>query len=107
MKRILTSFSLVLTLLGCSLSPSLAQTSYQTPPQSIANLFNAPATPSVFFSKDGSLMMILEKAASPSIEDLAQPELRIAGIRINPAVSGQSRAAALPNNWSTVERFEA
>jgi dipeptidyl aminopeptidase/acylaminoacyl peptidase len=97
MIRTLTRFSLALALLGCLLTPSFAQTSYQTPPQSIADLFNAPATPSVFFSKDGSLMMILEKAAAPNIEDLAQPELRIAGIRINPAVSGQSRASSFNN----------
>src|SRR5690606_31205820 len=97
MKRTLTRFSLAMALLGFLSIPSFAQTSYQTPPQSIADLFNAPATPSVSFSKDGSLMMILEKAASPSIEDLAQPELRIAGIRINPAVSGQSRASSFNN----------
>ncbi|WP_370539283.1 alpha/beta hydrolase family protein [Algoriphagus sp. AK58] len=75
----------------------LAQTTYQTPPKSIADLFNAPATPSVTFNKDGSMMMILERTEAPSIEDLAQPELRIGGIRINPAISGQSRAGSFTN----------
>jgi dipeptidyl aminopeptidase/acylaminoacyl peptidase len=74
-----------------------AQTTYQTPPKSIADLFNAPATPSVSFNKDGSLMMIMDRTEAPSIEDLAQPELRIGGIRINPAISGQSRSGGFTN----------
>ncbi len=74
-----------------------AQTSYQTPPASIANLVNAPSTPAVTFSKDGSFMLLLERTESPSIEDLAQPELRIAGLRINPSTTGPSRAGGYTN----------
>ncbi|MDA1269322.1 MAG: prolyl oligopeptidase family serine peptidase [Bacteroidetes bacterium] len=74
-----------------------AQTSYQTPHTSIADLVNAPSTPAVTFSKDGSFMLILERTESPSIEDLAQPELRIAGIRINTATSSTSRAGGYTN----------
>ena len=77
--------------------PIFAQTTYQTPPKSIADLFNAPATPSVSFNKDGSMMMILDRTEAPSIDDLAQPELRIGGIRINPAISGPSRAGGFTN----------
>ena len=89
---------------------STAQTSYQTPPQSIADLFNAEPTPSVAFSKDGNLMLVLERSGAPSIEDLSQPELRIAGIRINPAISGQSRAGSYHNvklkNTRSGEEFQ-
>jgi dipeptidyl aminopeptidase/acylaminoacyl peptidase len=74
-----------------------AQTSYQTPPASIANLVNAPSTPAVTLSKDGSFMLLLERTESPSIEDLAQPELRIAGLRINPSTTGPSRAGGYTN----------
>lgn len=77
--------------------PTFAQTTYQTPPKSIADLFTAPSTPSVSFNKDGSMMMILDRTEAPSIEDLAQPELRIGGIRINPAISGPSRAGGFTN----------
>jgi dipeptidyl aminopeptidase/acylaminoacyl peptidase len=51
----------------------------------------------VSFSKDGSLMLILSRSESPSIEDLAQPELRIAGLRINPKTTGPSRAGGSTN----------
>ncbi|MEY3644579.1 MAG: hypothetical protein RLZZ207_1274 [Bacteroidota bacterium] len=74
-----------------------AQSSYQTPPAAIADLVNAPSTPAVTFSKDGSYMLVLERTESPSIEDLAQPELRIAGIRINPSTSGPSRMGGYTN----------
>ncbi|GMQ31695.1 prolyl oligopeptidase family serine peptidase [Algoriphagus confluentis] len=89
-----------LFLFGCFWAISLplfSQIPYQTPPASIADLFNAPATPSVSFNKDGSMMMVLERSEAPSIEDLAQPELRIGGIRINPATSGPSRSGSFFN----------
>ncbi len=41
--------------------------------------------------------MLLERAGTPSIEDLAQPKLRIAGLRINPATSGLSRSGSVEN----------
>lgn len=78
-------------------SAASAQSSYQTPPAAIADLVNAPSTPAVTFSKDGSFMLLLERTESPSIEDLAQPELRIAGLRINPSTSGPSRAGGYIN----------
>ncbi|SMD42488.1 Dipeptidyl aminopeptidase/acylaminoacyl peptidase [Aquiflexum balticum DSM 16537] len=70
---------------------------YQTPPQAIADLVNAPLTPTVSFSRSGDLMLLLERADNPSIEDLAQPELRIGGIRINPATNGPSRSGSFYN----------
>lgn len=41
--------------------------------------------------------MLLERAGNPSIEDLAQPELRIAGLRINPSTTGPSRNGSVEN----------
>lgn len=76
---------------------SQAQTSYQKPPKSIMDLVNAPSTPSVNFSKNGDWMLLLERADNPSIEDLSQPELKIAGLRINPATSGPSRGRGVEN----------
>ncbi|SNS42474.1 glutamyl peptidase. Serine peptidase. MEROPS family S09D [Belliella buryatensis] len=70
---------------------------YQTPPKEIADLVKAPSTPSVSFSRTGDFMLLLERSGNPSIEDLAQPELRIAGMRINPATNGPSRSGAVEN----------
>ena len=95
--KITSLYSLLLGFLLLISSAVSAQTSYQTPPASIADLVNAPSTPAVTFSKDGSFMLLLERTESPSIEDLAQPELRIAGLRINPSTTGPSRAGGYTN----------
>ncbi|PZX57716.1 dipeptidyl aminopeptidase/acylaminoacyl peptidase [Algoriphagus ratkowskyi] len=93
----------VITILVLSISLSLfqaeviAQGTYQTPPKSIADLVNAPSTPSVRFSKNGDWMLVMERSDSPSIETLSQPELKIAGMRINPATSGPSRQIGVEN----------
>lgn len=93
-------FILVLTLCGFGeVISSQAQNAltYQTPPKAIADLVNAPITPQASFSRSGEFMLLLERAGNPSIEELAQPELRIAGIRINPATNGPSRGGSVEN----------
>lgn len=80
-----------------SLANAQQALTYQTPPQEIADLVNAPLTPVVSFSRTGEFMMLLERPGNPSIEELAQPELRIGGIRINPAVNGPSRSGSYEN----------
>jgi hypothetical protein len=92
MKRVIL---IIISILGTFYQQGIAQTTYQTPPKAIADLVNAPITPSVSFSKNGDWMMLLERADNPSIEELSQPELRIAGLRINPATSGPSRGQGI------------
>jgi dipeptidyl aminopeptidase/acylaminoacyl peptidase len=94
MKRVIL---IIISILGTFYQQGIAQTTYQTPPKAIADLVNAPITPSVSFSKNGDWMMLLERADNPSIEELSQPELRIAGLRINPATSGPSRGRGVEN----------
>lgn len=92
-----TPYLLVVLLTCIGITGSQAQTGYQKPAKSIMDLVNAPSTPSVNFSKNGDWMLLLERADNPSIEDLSQPELRIAGLRINPATSGPSRGRGVEN----------
>ena len=70
----------------------LADDEYKMPPKAIADLVDAPVTPNVSLSPDKKNILILERASLPSIEELSQPELRLAGLRINPATNGRSRA---------------
>ncbi len=97
MRKHISRLILLVAFIGINLESNFAQTTYQTPPKSIADLVNAPSTPSVVWSKSGDWMMLLERAGNPSIEDLSQPELRIAGLRINPATSGPSRSGSVEN----------
>ena len=70
----------------------LADDGYKIPPKAIADLVDAPITPNVRLSPDKKHLLILERASLPSIEELSQPELRLAGLRINPMTNGRSRA---------------
>jgi dipeptidyl aminopeptidase/acylaminoacyl peptidase len=65
---------------------------YQRPPDDIAKLIEAPLTPAISISHDNTWMLMLERSDYPTIEELSRPELRIAGIRINPDNFGPSRA---------------
>ena len=64
---------------------------YKMPPKAIADLVDAPGTPGVSVSPNKKHILILERASLPSIEELSQPELRLAGLRIDPATNGRSR----------------
>ncbi|WP_420154423.1 S9 family peptidase [Siphonobacter sp.] len=70
---------------------------YRTPPKALADLVNTPPTPGFNVDSKGDWVLITERAANPSIAELSQPELRIAGLRINPANNGPSRGFPLIN----------
>ena len=82
-------------LLGLTTALATAQDlpSYQTPPKALADLVTVPPTPGVSVTSKGDRLLILERASAPSIAELAQPELKLAGLRINPANNGPSRAS--------------
>lgn len=66
-------------------------TQYQSPSADLMDLVNAPPSPAVLFTRNGDWMIIQQRQAMMDIADLAQPELRIGGLRINPATYSQSR----------------
>ncbi len=70
---------------------------YKVPPTAIYDLVMAKPTPSVSFDHKGEWMLIMERSSMPSVEELAQPELRIAGLRINPNNFGMSRTPYIIN----------
>jgi dipeptidyl aminopeptidase/acylaminoacyl peptidase len=83
--------------------------SYRTPPKDILDLVMAKPTPGVSINSKGEWMILLDRSTFPSIEELAQPELRIAGLRINPKNFGPSRTGYSTNltlkNIKTNETF--
>ena len=71
---------------------------YQMPPKPLADLVLAAPTPSVSVDSKGQWMLISERnTATTTIAELSQPELRLAGLRINPATNGPSRAVFVNN----------
>ena len=64
---------------------------YQLPPRAIVDLIDVAPTPSVSIDPDRKWLLIMKRPSFPSIDELSQPELRLAGIRINPRTNGPSR----------------
>lgn len=65
---------------------------YMMPPKAIADLVDAPPTPAVSISPDEQWMLLMQQPGLPPIDEVAAPELRLAGLRINPRTNGPSRA---------------
>lgn len=65
---------------------------YQSPPNDITDLVLSKPTPFVSIDRKGEWMLLMERSPLPAVEELAQPELRIAGLRINPDNFAPSRA---------------
>jgi dipeptidyl aminopeptidase/acylaminoacyl peptidase len=66
--------------------------SYQLPPKVVVDILDAPPPPTTELSPTRDVLALLERASMPSIAELAQPVLRIAGRRINPRTNGPHRA---------------
>jgi dipeptidyl aminopeptidase/acylaminoacyl peptidase len=83
----------VLALAALSLASvaALAQGGYQKPPQEVLDVLNARVTPTAFISPTRDRLLLATGVRYPSIADLAQPMLRLAGLRLNPNTSGPHR----------------
>jgi len=92
-------FKRFLALIAVSLSvAAVAQDmSYRTPPKEITDLILAEPSPTVTINRQGNLMLIQEREPMISVEELAQPELGLAGIRVNPRTFGPSRETYIAN----------
>src|SRR5438270_12188181 len=62
---------------------------YQKAPQPISDILSARPTPLVQLSPNGKWLLAADRLANPPVADLAQPMLRLAGLRINPATNGR------------------
>lgn len=74
----------------------LAQDGYKTPSnQAMIDLVDGAQTPSISLSPSRDVMLLLDRPGLPSIEEVSQPELRLAGVRINPNTNGSSRGGSI------------
>src|SRR6478752_7660355 len=84
--------------------------SYKTPPKDIADMLLAKPTPNVSIDDKGEWMLFSETSLYPSVEELARPELKIAGLRINPSNFAPSRQNYINNfylkNLSTGKEYK-
>ncbi|MBI5688552.1 MAG: prolyl oligopeptidase family serine peptidase [Verrucomicrobia bacterium] len=61
------------------------------PSAALAAVVDAPTPPTAVLSPDRQRLLLLDRPEAPGIAELAQPELKLAGLRINPATNGRSR----------------
>ncbi len=83
---------------------------YQRPPKVIEEMALAPSAPRVSFNDAYTWMLQLQSSPYYSISELAQPELRLAGVRINPLTYSTSRergfSGATLKNMKTGEEVQ-
>jgi dipeptidyl aminopeptidase/acylaminoacyl peptidase len=98
-----------------------AEPLYRKPPKVITDILESPAPPMTLVSPTRDRVLVIDSMRHPPISDLAQPMLRIAGLRINPATNGrhhpprhiglriiaiadgkETRLATPPNAWLSV-----
>jgi dipeptidyl aminopeptidase/acylaminoacyl peptidase len=85
-------YPLTLAILALAAPASRAQEGYRQPPAPIAQILDAPPTPLVRLSPDRSKLLLMERRSMPTIAELSEPELGLAGNRINPRTNGPSRS---------------
>lgn len=111
LKRMNKKLVLLLTYFVLNLS-AFAQdaTNYQLPPKEIADLLLAKPTPDVSIDSKGEWMFQSERNSYPTVEELGQPEIRIAGLRLNPNNFSPSRQTFINNftlkNLKTNKEFK-
>jgi dipeptidyl aminopeptidase/acylaminoacyl peptidase len=77
-----------------SIKPT-AQSTYLTPPRVIVDILDAPPIPAVSVSPSRTSMVVAERTSMPSIAEVAEPMLRLAGMRINPRTNGLHRPGGI------------
>jgi dipeptidyl aminopeptidase/acylaminoacyl peptidase len=86
-------------LLLVSSATLVAQDGYKTPPKEIMDLILVKPTPNVSTDDKAEWLLFSQGDSYPSVEELAQPELRIAGLRINPNNFAPSRQNFINDIW--------
>ncbi|KAF1719402.1 S9 family peptidase [Pseudoxanthomonas wuyuanensis] len=84
-------------------APALAAASaaggYELPPPALQALVDAPRPPQLAISPRRDLLSLTQTPSLPGIDVVAQPELKLAGLRINPRTYAQSRFSFGSDLW--------
>ena len=89
--RLAPASVLVLLAMASSAAAQAVDARYLTPPEEIVKILDAAPPPMVTVSPARDRVAIVERASMPPIAELAQPMLRLAGVRLNPATNGPHR----------------
>lgn len=82
---------LLVVALNLLLLASASGQAYQKPPKAVLDVLDSPVTPTAFISPTRDHMLLAQGVRYPPIADLAEPMLRLAGLRINPRTNAIHR----------------
>src|SRR5947209_17949091 len=71
--------------------PASAQTAYQRPPKEVTAILDAPPPTTVSASPTGEFALLVQTGRYPSIAEVAEPAVGLAGLRVNPQTNGPAR----------------
>ena len=81
----------LLVLAAIPATSAVGQTPYKQPPRDVVAILDAPPPPLTLVSPTRDAMLLVEIRPYPSIELVAAPVLRLAGLRINPQTGCSQR----------------
>ncbi len=84
-------FSLPLLVALSAAAAVSADAGYQQPPPVIADILDARYPPSISLSPDGRWMVEMERPSLRTLDELAAPRVKVAGIKLDPSTFGPSR----------------
>ncbi len=83
-----------------------AQNGYLRPPDPIPAIVTAQPTPTVLVGRDRQTLALVTREGLPSIAEMAEPELRLAGFRISPRTNGISGTRAAYSSGITFQDLD-
>ncbi|MFI3487737.1 hypothetical protein, partial [Klebsiella pneumoniae] len=72
---------------------------YELPSAALQAVVDAPRAPSLYLSPRRDVAAMMQMPSLPSIQVVAQPELKLAGLRINPRTFSDSRFSFGEKLW--------
>ena len=91
MNKPLPMLPLNLGLMAASPQAGAQEGGYRLPPTALLEIVDAPRAPALSLSPQRDLAAVVQTPPLPGIAEVAQPELKLAGLRINPRTCSSSR----------------
>jgi len=76
-------------------APAPGDGGYKLPPKVLVDILDAKPLPAVVVSPTRQQLALLDRPSMPSIAEVSQPMLRLAGVRINPRTNGPQRSQGI------------
>ncbi|MCK4409007.1 MAG: hypothetical protein KAW67_02920, partial [Candidatus Eisenbacteria sp.] len=95
--RVAATTGAILVVLTCAATaPAVEEAVYRVPDQALVDIIDTPKTPRLSIGPTREWGILISRPGYPSIAELAEPELKLAGLRIKPDSFSPSRV--WPNN---------